>query len=167
LGEVGSVTAQLASVVFIITGVMLMIYGYNLHKILGKNGKSVGSGILLMLFGFLDFVGSGLFPVDIGGASNTMVATIHVYATLIGELAAVGMPIWFLRDTKDSDGWDKHRRFSRVTFWLSLPIICFLGYCIVGHTPGMIDTPIGLAQRLLIGLYLIWISASTIDLRKN
>ena len=119
-----------------------------------------------MIYGLLDFVGSGVFPVDVGGSSNTIIATIHVYSTLIGELAAVGIPIWFLRDTDNVAGWEQHRRFSKLVFWLSLPLIAFLGYCITGHTPSSIDTPIGLAQRLLVGLFLSWIAVSAFVLRK-
>ena len=160
LGEVGSVNAQAASIVFILTGVMLGLFGYELQQTLKRSDKRVWSGVLVMFYGILDFVGSGVFPVDTGGASTTLIATIHVYATLFGELAAVGMPIWFLRDTDGVDGWDVHRRFSGVVFWVSMPLVAFLGYCIVGHVPGVFDTPIGLAQRLLVGLFLVWIGVT-------
>jgi hypothetical protein len=119
-----------------------------------------------MLYGLLDFVGSGVFPVEAGGAATSLVSTIHVYATLMGEFAAVGMPIWFLNDTEGAGGGDIHRRFSRVVFWLSLPLIVFLGYCIMGHTPGVVDTPIGLAQRLLVGLFLVWIMVTANRLKE-
>ena len=118
-----------------------------------------------MIYGILDYVGSGFFPVDFGGASTSLAATIHVYATLVGEFAAVGMPIWFLKDTEGVDGWDEHRRFSRVVFWVSVPLVAFLGYCIVGHTPGVFDTPIGVAQRLLVGIFLLWILVLAYRLR--
>lgn len=167
LGEVGSVNAQVASVVFILTGIMLVVFGYGLQRTLKRSDKQVWSGVLVMLYGLLDFVGSGIFPVDPGGASTTLIATIHVYATLFGELAAVGMPIWFLRDTEGVDGWEVHRRFSRLVFWVSMPLVVFLGYCIVGHTPGVLDTPIGLAQRLLVGVFLVWIMKTAISMHKR
>ena len=166
LGEAGSAMVQPASIVFILTGVMLMVFGYDLQRALERSDKRVWSGVLVMLYGFLDFVGSGVFPVDAGGASTTLVATIHVYATLIGELAAVGMPIWFLKDTEGVEGWETHRGFSKLIFWVSLPLVVFLGYCIVGHTPGVMDTPIGLAQRLLVGVFLVWIMTTAHRVRE-
>lgn len=167
LGETGAVTGQAASLVFIVSGLMIAVFGFAVHFRLKRDDKQVWTGVMIMLYGLLDFVGSGVFPVDVGGASTTPIATIHVYATLAGELAALSMPIWFLRDTEGLEGWGDHRRFSRQVFWVSMPLIVFLGYCIVGHTPGVFDTPIGLAQRLLVGAFLVWIMKTAYIMRKR
>ncbi len=164
LGEAGP-TAQAASMVFIATGIMITLFGFGLQCELSRVEKRVWSGVLVILYGVLDFIGSGVFPVDPGGASTSLVATIHVYATLVGELAAVGMPIWFIKDTEGASEWETHRWFSKAVFWVSLPLLVFLGYCILSHTPGIFDTPIGLAQRLLVGLFLTWISVTAHRLR--
>lgn len=166
LGEIGPM-AQVASLIFITIGIMITMFGFGLHRELGRDDKRVWSGVLVMLYGVLDFIGSGLFPIDPGGASTSQAATIHVYSTLIGELAAVGIPIWFLKDTEGISGWEKHRHFSRIVFWLSLPLIVFLGYCIIGHTPGVFDVPIGLAQRLFVGLFLTWIMVTGYNLGRG
>ena len=158
LGETGAVTGQAASLVFIVSGLMIAVFGFAVHFRLRREDKQVWTGVMIILYGVLDFMGSGLFPIDVGGASTTPIATIHVYATLIGELAALSMPIWFLRDTEGLEDWGAHRKFSKQVFWLSMPLIVFLGYCIVGNTPGVMDTPIGLAQRLLVGVFLVWIA---------
>lgn len=165
IGETVAVTAQAAALVFIVSGLMITVFGYAVQSELRREDKRVWTGVMIMLFGLLDFMGSGLFPVDAGGASTTQIATIHVYATLIGELAAFGMPIWFLRDTEEIEGRGAHRMFSRWVFWVSIPLVAFLGYCVVGHTPGLTDTPIGLAQRLLVGLFLVWIMKSAYSMR--
>ena len=165
LGETGAVTAQAASIVFMVSGLMITVFGYAVQSELRRDDKRVWTGVMIMLFGLLDFVGSGVFPVDVGGASVSVVAIVHVYATLLGELAAVGMPIWFLRDTEEIDRWAVHGRFSRLVFWVSMPLVVFLGYCIVGHTPGVLDTPIGLAQRLLVGVFLVWIMKTAYSMR--
>jgi len=165
LGETGGVTAQAAALVFILSGLMITVFGYAVQSELRRDDKRVWAGVMIMLFGLLDFMVSGLFPVDSGGASTTQIATIHVYATLIGELAAFGIPIWFLRDTEGIDDWITHRMFSRWVFWVSIPLVAFLGYCIVGHTPGLTDTPIGLAQRLLVGVFLVGIMKTAYSMR--
>ena len=50
LGEVGSGNAQVASVVFIITGIMLAVFGYGLQKTLVRSDKRVWSGVLVILY---------------------------------------------------------------------------------------------------------------------
>lgn len=167
LGEIGSTTAQAASLVFITTGIMITLFGYGLNQQLLRGDKMVWTGMLVMIYGLLDFIGSGVFPIEPGGAATSTMSTIHIQATIMGELAAVGMPILFLYDTEGIRGWEDHRRFSRIAFGVSLPLIAFLGYCINGHTPGMMDTPIGLAQRLLVGLFQVWIMVTAHRLRNR
>ena len=167
LGETGSSVATVAALVFVVTGVMITVFGYGLQTVLKQKDRAITAGVLVMLYGLLDFVGSGVFPVEAGGAATTLVSTIHVYVTLVGELLALGMPIWFLRDTKGLDGWEGLRRFSVAVFWISMPLLGFLGYCILGHTPGQLDTPIGLAQRLMVGLFLTWIMGTSYTLLRS
>lgn len=165
LGETGSVTASITAYVFIVTGVMIIGFGIGLHQILQRSDRRVWAGVLVIMYGLLDFVGSGVFPVDVGGASGSLVSTIHVYATMVGELAAFCMPIWFLKDTEGISKWKEHRNLTRVVFFISLPLIVFLAYCIDGHTPSRMDTPIGLAQRLFVGLFIMWIAVTAYRMR--
>ncbi len=156
LGEAGAANAQVASAVFVITGLMLAVYGYGLHIKLQRDAKRVWSGICVILYGLLDFVGSGLFPVDQGGAAATVTAGIHVTATVLGELAALAMPIAFLMDTEGLDNWAHLRRLSKTVTMLSIPLTIFLVYAITENTPGVLDSPIGIAQRMFVGLLLTW-----------
>jgi hypothetical membrane protein len=167
LGETGAVTAQPAAVVFILTGLMITLFGYEVQSGLRREDKRVWTGVLIMLYGLLDFVGSGVFPVDAGGTADTLISTIHVYATLVGELAALGMPVWFYKDTVGCSMWEKHRGFSKTVFYVSMPLMGFLVYCITGNTPGVRDVPIGLAQRLLVGLFLWWILVTGLRFRES
>jgi hypothetical membrane protein len=165
LGATEALTEEPAALVFTITGAMITLFGFSLQMRLRREDRRVWTGILVMLYGALDFMGSGLFPVEAGGAASSLVSTIHVYATLFGEFAAVGMPIWFLKDTDEGKEWDELRGFSKTAFYFSVPLIGFLGYCILRHTPGQFDTPIGLAQRLLVGLFLLWIMRAAFWMR--
>jgi len=156
LGEAGAANAQVAGAVFVITGLMLVVYGYGLHLKLQRDDKRVWSGVCVILYGLLDFVGSGLFPVDQGGAAATVTAGIHVTATVLGELAALAMPIAFLIDTESIDKWTPLRGFSKTMTALSIPLTIFLVYAITENTPGAMDSPIGLAQRMLVSLLMTW-----------
>ncbi len=156
LGEAGAANTWVASAVFVITGLMLTVYGYGLHIKLQRDDKRVWSGVIVILYGLLDFVGSGLFPVDQGGAAATVTAGIHVTATVLGELAALAMPIAYLMDTEGMDKWTHLRRFSKTVTILSIPLSGFLVFAITENTPGIMDSPIGLAQRMIVGLLMIW-----------
>ena len=136
---------------------MIAIFGYGLQRSLPKRDYRVLSGVCVMIYALFDFVGSGVFPVDPGGAATTVTASYHVTLTVLGELAALAMPAAFLMDTDGLSGWDGLRRLSKVIFVLSIPASAFLVYTIEGNVPGVMDTPIGLAQRMLVGLYLTWI----------
>jgi hypothetical protein len=120
-----------------------------------------------MTYGLLDFVGSGVFPVDPGGASNTLTASYHVSLTVIGELSALAMPFMFLIDTENVLGWCDFRVFSRWVIRLSIPAVGFLVYAISINSPGVNDSPIGLAQRILVGLFLLWILVAAWNLKNK
>ncbi len=160
LGEAGAPYAREASIVFIITGLMIAAFGYSHHRSLPRRDYRVLSGLCIIIYALFDFVGSGVFPVDLGGAANTATASYHVTLTVLGELAVLAMPAAFLMDTDGVAGWEGLRRFSKATLALSIPASAFLIYTIEGNVPGVMDNPIGLAQRLLVGIYLAWITGA-------
>ena len=160
LGEVGAPYAGEASIVFTVTGLMIAFFGYGLHKRLPRGDTRALSGLCVMVYALTDFVGSGVFPVDPGGAANTVTASYHVTLTVIGELSALAMPAAFLMDTDNQPGWEGLRKYSKVILMLSIPASAFLVYTISGNVPGVLDTPIGLAQRVLVGLFLAWITGA-------
>jgi hypothetical membrane protein len=167
LGETGAPYAGAASMVFIVTGLMIALFGYGLLKSIPKYESQVFTGICVIFYALLDFVGSGVFPVDSGGAANTVVASIHVNMTILGEMAALAMPVVFLWDTENVLGWTQLRKFSMWIAVFSIPASMFLVYAIGGNTPGVNDSPIGLAQRILVGLFLTWIFVAAWNLRKK
>lgn len=167
LGEVGAPYAREASILFILTGLMIAVYGYGHHRSLPKRDYRVLSGVCIIVYALLDFIGSGVFPVDPGGAANTVTASYHVTLTVLGELAALAMSATFLMDTEGVNGWEGLRRFSKVTLTLSIPAAGFLAYAIEGNVPGVLDTPIGLAQRILVGIYLTWITGAAFYNKKK
>ena len=69
LGETGSPTASAASITFIVTGLMIVFFGQGLHSELSLGSRRVYAGAAVALYGLLDFVGSGVFPCDPGGAA--------------------------------------------------------------------------------------------------
>ncbi len=160
LGEAGSPTAHTASAVFIVTGLMIVFFGHGLHLELSRDGRRVWTGAAVALYGLLDFVGSGVFPCDPGGASVSPTGAIHVHLTVLGELAALAAPLLFLRDTEGLEEWGGHRRLTVAAGAVFLAIAGFLQYTLPGHVPGEHDTPVGLAQRLLVAAYLTWIAAT-------
>jgi hypothetical membrane protein len=105
LGETGSPTASAVSITFIVTGLMIVFFGIGLHSELSRGRRRVWMGAAVVLYGMLDFVGSGVFPCDPSGASVTSTAAIHANLTVLGELAALAAPFLFLWDTDGREEW--------------------------------------------------------------
>ncbi len=167
LGEVGAEYGGYASALFVITGLMLASFGLIFHGKLPKKESGLTSGICIIIYALADFVGSGLFPVDPGGAANTVTASYHVTLTVLGELAALAMPILFLMETDGEKGWEQLRKFSKIIVTLSIPAAAFLAYNIERNIPGVDNTPIGLAQRLMVLIFLTWITGTAFELRNR
>jgi hypothetical protein len=160
LGETGSPTASAASITFIVTGLMIVFFGQGLHSELSRGSRRVYAGAAVALYGLMDFVGSGVFPCDPGGASVTPTAAVHANLTVLGELAALAAPFLFLRDTEGREEWGGHRCLTLAAGAVFLALAGFLQYTLPGHVPGEHDTPVGLAQRFLVAAYLTWIAAT-------
>lgn len=167
LGEVGAAYGGYASVLFALTGLMLASFGLTLHEKLPKRESGLTSGICIIVYALADFVGSGLFPVDPGGAADTVTASYHVTLTVIGELAALAMPILFLMETEGENSWEQLRKFSKKMVAVSIPAAAFLVYNIERNIPGVNNTPIGLAQRIMVGIFLAWITGAAFNIRNR
>ena len=167
LGEVGAPYAVEASIVFMVSGGLIIGFGYGLQRSIPRQDSRVLCGVCVIAYGLLDFVGSGLFPVDPGGAATTLSASYHVTLTVLGELAALAMPVVFLVDTENVLGWEPLRRLSKWVGVLLVPASGFLVWAIGGNVPGVNDSPIGLAQRILVGLFLGWIFCAAWFMRKR
>ncbi len=100
LGEFGSVTAQPAALVFTVTGIMITLFGYDLHRTLMRDDKMVWSGILVMLYGLLDFVGSGIFPVDAADQRRHLYPLFTSTLPFWGSSLLLGCPYGFYMTPK-------------------------------------------------------------------
>ncbi len=167
LGETGVVYGAYASALFVVTGLMLAYFGLFFHTLLPKRGSWLTSGVCIVLYALSDYVGSGVFPVDPGGAADTVTASYHVTLTVIGELAALAMQVLFIIETDGEQGWERLRRFSKLVFAVSIPASAFLVYNIEKNVPGVANTPIGLAQRIIVGIFLIWIVGAAFEIRNR
>lgn len=167
LGEVGAVYGGYTSALFVVTGLMLASFGLIFHETLPKSETWLTSGVCIIIYSLSDFVGSGLFPVDPGGAADTVIASYHVTLTVIGELAALAMPILFLMETEGKYGWEQLRKFSKILVAASIPAAAFLVYNIEKNIPGVNNTPIGLAQRIMVLIFLTWITGAAYSIRNR
>lgn len=167
LGALGAPYSKVASYVFIVSGLMIALFGYGLQQSIPKDDSQVYTGLCIIAYSVLDFVGSGVFPVDPGGAADTIIANFHVKMTVLGEMAALVMPVAFLIDTENVLGQEPLRKFSRWIVALSVPATVFLVYAIGENNPGVMDSPIGLAQRMLVGLFLVWIFVAAWNMKKG
>jgi hypothetical membrane protein len=160
LGETGAPFSRLASILFIIVGVLLGLFSYALYKGIKKEKISWIGPLLLALFSLFDWIGSGIFPCDPGCAGETFSGGMHLLVGLIGMIFMVACPILTWSGMKKDEKWQRVNTFSLiigilvpvffVTFWIS-------------YATG---TLIGLTQRILYWVFITWIFILALKLLK-
>ena len=72
------------------------------------------------------------------------------------------MPFFFISETEGQTRLEPVRRFSKILGTASIPAAAYLIYNIERNIPDVPNTPIGLAQRVIVGIFLTWICGTAI-----
>ncbi|MHA1385410.1 MAG: DUF998 domain-containing protein [Candidatus Helarchaeota archaeon] len=151
LGEAGAQYATLASIYFIISGIIFILFSIGLyHGIDESNGSWIGPFLLAIEGGF-DFIGSGIFPCDVGCAGQTVSGMMHLIVSLIGMVAMTLAPFFIWRSLKKDENWSGYEKLSLI---IGVLIIFMLGIFMVSFDTHIL---VGLTQRILYYTYLAWI----------
>lgn len=84
---------------------MIVFFRIGQHSELSRGSRRVWTRAAVIPYGLMDFVGSGVFPCDPGGALVTPTAAVHPNLTVVGELAALATPFLFLWETERRGEW--------------------------------------------------------------
>lgn len=164
LGETGSNVATEAAIFFVLWGLLSIGFAYGLFRQTEKTQYYWVTPLLIVINGVFDEIGSGLFPTDPGGEIVTINGAIHLIVSLIGVLAIMSAPFMFaiyLKQKSDSTNWNQLQSYSKF-FGISLMIASLL--LLITES---IKTGIGLAQRILVFLFLAWMILITFKLIKE
>jgi hypothetical protein len=98
LGDEGSPVAGLASDLWLVFGVMFVLFGYGFYRAFSQQGKTARTAAwMIAVYGFGEEVGSGLVPGTPGGGFQTANSIGHNIVGGIGVLAIVSLPFLIMK----------------------------------------------------------------------
>lgn len=147
-GIIPGMTSVIVSVWWICFGLLLVLFAIGLNRSIVKSGRAYWLGpLLIALYGLLDSVGSGIFPMDPPGAAETFSGIIHTLLSFLGITAIIFSPLPFILRFKNDPHWNSLIPFAWFTqiFFGVIYLIClgaFSGVFLADY--------IGLLQRIFI-----------------
>jgi hypothetical protein len=168
LGEFGGYNYKVGAFLFIISGVLGILFAVGLMSALTRSLSSVTGTILLILHAVFDDIGSGIFPCDFGGLHESFSGQMHLLLSAIGMLALLLAPyfLWraFYLDSRFSG--------SRLANFTALIAFIITGVVIAGIAAGVFNIPFitnlaGLGQRSVYFPYYLWILVVSIKMLKD
>lgn len=167
-GIIPGMTSVIVSVWWICFGLLLVLFAIGLNRSIVKSGRTYWLGpLLIALYGLLDSVGSGIFPMDPAGASETFSGIIHTLLSFLGITAIIFSPLAIVFRMKKDPDWKSLVPFAWLTqiFFGTIYLIC------LGAFSGMfLADYIGLLQRIFIfgaDFWLAVLSYYTVKMNKN
>ena len=149
LGVIGTSTALLASICFIINGLMIILFALGLYFTLKEQKGALIGPLLMILDGIFDWMGSGIFPVDETLIPVTFSGMIHLIVSVIGLGMMILAPFFIARSLKENES-----ELYKLTLIFGI-IIIITNSLFLAFT--FFNILIGLFQRIAIGIYSAWI----------
>ena len=160
LGGEGAEYAILQNLNFIMLGILVIGFAYGLARILGP--PYLGP-ILIAFFGVSSSIANGLLPCDVGCKGETTVGLLHNITGVAGFIAAiVGMFVLARRWSHDPR-WQTHIPFTRAA--ASVAIAGLVWFVVTQATDAQAFA--GIAQRVFIGAFLLWISVTAVRIYRE
>ena len=160
LGGEGAEYAILQNLNFIMLGILVIGFAYGLARILGP--PHLGP-ILIAFFGISSSIANGLLPCDVGCKGETTVGLLHNITGVAGFIAAiVGMFVLARRWSHDPRR-QAHAPFTRAA--ASVAIAGLVWFVVTQATDAQAFA--GVAQRVFIGAFLLWISVTAVRIYRE
>jgi hypothetical membrane protein len=161
-GASDSPVSLATNISFSLTGVFVILFGFGLYRIFGKD-KFGKFGIILVVLAGISCMLVGVFPVDPPGMEGSLSNVYHNYsATLAGVLGIVAAALFGIKE---------YRREDEGRFWailipvLLIPSIFFGTLFMLGH-PWIL--PIyGLSERICLGLIMVLVLIISLHLYRT
>ena len=149
LGVVGTSTALIASIIFIIVGIMITLFALGLYLTIREEKSALIGCFLLSCDGILGYVGSGIFPVDAGVFPVTFHGLMHFIVSMVSLLVMVLAPFFIAHALKE-----KESIMYKFSIIIGILLFFLMGIFV---SLSLFNILIGLFQRITIGLYSAWI----------
>ncbi len=168
LGSSISPVSNQISTIWIIIGILLILFGVGFHYEFEKKGTYAKiSSWLIVLYGFGEGIGSGVFKADRIANSLTTSGTIHEILGSIGIISILLLPLVMQKVIRKNEN-PKFYLMSQIVFTAEFIFILLFVFRFSSDQAGFISTYKGLWQRIFIlisYIYLIRIAILMINRR--
>ena len=155
-GIIPGITSTIVSVWWICYGILLILFSISLNNSIDKCKRfSIIGPLFITLYGLLDSIGSSIFPIEAGGATETFYGMMHILVSFLGVTAIIFSPLALIPRLKSDRSWKELTRFSWITqlfFWI-IYIICLFAFSGI-----YLADYLGLLQRIFIIAANVWIA---------
>lgn len=158
LGEEGRPYAALFNAWCLVYGLLFAGFAVALGRALKSHAVLIAPLIIAACS-----AASGLFPCDPGCACQTPIAQVHMLIGYVALPANILAPLLAWSAMKADAAWHGFRGFTLAVAFLLLASTLYLAAC---HFLGRerYECPVGLAQRLILGIQYVWIVAVAMQL---
>ena len=169
LGVTVSPISVQMSTLWIIVGVLLIVFGIGFRFAFADNGKyATISSWMIILYGFGEGIGSGIFKADRIADTLTRAAVIHEILGAMGVISILLLPLFMQKVIKKSES-PNFFKLSRIVLFSGMIFLILFLFRFTGDHIGFISLYKGLWQRIFIlisYIYLITIAVLIIKGQK-
>jgi hypothetical protein len=168
LGSSSSIMGTQISVIWIVVGVLLIFFGIGFRKEFWEKGRfAKGASWLIILYGFGEGIGSGIFKADRIANNPTTSGIIHELLGSMGVIAILFLPLIMQKIITRKDN-HTFQIVSIIVFVLSTIFMCFFLFRFSAEKTNFFSLYKGLWQRLFILITSIYLlSIAVLMIRKH
>ncbi len=156
LGSSASPVSNIISVLWIILGILMIIFAFGFRAAHSPRDKNVKIVFWLLIFyGLGEGLGSGLFKADRVSGSYTTSFIVHDILGGAGVVAIMILPL-IVQKIKPSFSSPGFIRFSNITLILGTLFLILFSFRFIGNGENIIVRYKGLWQRLFVLVYYIY-----------
>jgi len=156
LGSSASPVSNIISVLWIILGILMIIFAFGFRAAYSPGDKYVKIGFwLLILYGLGEGLGSGLFKADRIAGSYTTSFIIHDILGGAGVIAIMILPL-IVQKIKPFFSSPGFIRYSNITLIAGTLFLILFSYRFIGNGENIIAKYKGLWQRLFVLVYYVY-----------
>ena len=161
LGETGAETQVVQQTLFFVVGLLILGFAFAVKRTLQPSRRTTIAALLIGYFAISSGIGNSVFPCDVGCAGSTTVGFLHNLTGALGFAAAVAAMLTLAKRFPVGGDRGPYQRYSLV-----LGIIGALGFAsfIFLRATGSDVELDGLAQRVFVGAWLLWIEITAVRL---
>jgi hypothetical membrane protein len=149
LGERGSPAFAIAGILFILIGICAAFFSAGLLSRSRKNKLALAGSVSLFANAVFDYIGSGIFPCDAGGAYVSISGQIHFIVSVIG-MSVMVLPAFFYARVFKREGRALEGAVSLVA------AIAIVVAAVLFNIAFFTERNVGLFQRILDFTYFGW-----------